>query len=71
MMVLPDATAICCRPSKTYAIGDARHTWLVRKLDSGVPVGASTAISAPPSSPTNTNALAVVRVPPHDWAGPG
>ena len=29
MMLLPDATAMYCRPSNMYVIGDARHTWLV------------------------------------------
>src|SRR5450432_890694 len=52
-------------------MGEAFHVWLVSKLHSGLPVTASAAISAPPSSPKITRPVAVDNVPPQDSAGPG
>src|SRR5450432_62424 len=51
-------------------MGDAFHVWLVGKLHSGLPLTASAAISAPPSSPKITRPVAVDSVPPQDSAGP-
>src|SRR5260370_26029820 len=54
-----------------YVIGDAFQAGLVGKLHSGLPVTASAAISAPPSSPKMTRPVAVDSVPPQEVAGPG
>jgi len=52
-------------------IGEARHPAFVGKLQSGLPVTASAAISAPPSSPKITRPVAVASVPPQELPGPG
>src|SRR5229473_1337399 len=52
-------------------MGEAFQVWLVGKVQSGLPVTASAAISAPPSSPKITRPVAVLSVPPQDSAGPG
>src|SRR5215471_21778575 len=67
----PAATPMYCLPSKEYVIGEAFQAWLVSKRHSGLPVEASAAIKAPPSSPKITRPVAVASVPPQDIAGPG
>src|SRR4051794_12406799 len=52
-------------------MGEDFQPALAAKLQSGLPVMASAAISAPPSSPKKTSPVDVARVPPHDQAGPG
>ena len=61
MMFGPDATAMNCRSSNTYVIGDAFQIWLVWKLQSTFPVRASAAASAPLSSANTTTSPAVLR----------
>src|SRR5258708_3694908 len=71
MMSDPAATATYCVPSNEYVIGEAFQLWFVGKLHRGLPVVASTAINAPPSSPKMTSPLASASVPPQEFAGPG
>src|SRR5262249_35100120 len=70
MTLGPAATATNCVPSNEYVMGEAFQVWLVWNDHSGWPDRASTAISPPPSSATNTSPVAVESVPPHEFAGP-
>jgi hypothetical protein len=51
-------------------MGEAFQRLLVWKCQRGVPLEASTAMSAPLSSPKKTRPVAVARVPPQERAGP-
>src|SRR4026209_1783524 len=51
-------------------MGEAFQLWFVWNFHSGLPVIASAAIKAPPSSPKITRPVAVESVPPHEFAEP-
>src|SRR4051812_49934895 len=57
------ATAIYCRPSTAYVIGEACQRALSGKCQSRLPVLASSAPNEPSSSPKNTNPPAVANSP--------